>query len=193
MKNLHDTYTQMLGNTYGMLTPYDLIRASRNGKQEWQEYQFVCNCSCGNTVITRAYSIKVGKTQSCGCKRKHSIKPGKEHKGFTGYEQISGKSWGRIRRDAEDRQLEFTITISQAWMLYLQQNKLCALSGVNIMFGTGMTRNTASLDRINSSLGYTIDNVQWVHKKLNRMKMAMSDEEFVEWCELVADYNRQFK
>lgn len=53
----------------------------------------------------------------------------------------------------------------------------------------GCEWQTASLDRINSSIGYTIDNVQWVHKKINMMKMDLSQEEFINYCRLVVKNN----
>ena len=33
-----------------------------------------------------------------------------------------------------------------------------------------------------SSEGYIENNVQWVHKHVNRMKSDKSDDEFLEWC-----------
>jgi len=44
---------------------------------------------------------------------------------------------------------------------------------------------TASLDRIDSTKNYTIDNIQWVHKDVNKMKMDFSQEYFIEMCRLV--------
>jgi hypothetical protein len=41
---------------------------------------------------------------------------------------------------------------------------------------------TASLDRIDSSKGYSKDNVQWVHKRLNAVKQNLTPEEFLFWC-----------
>jgi len=46
---------------------------------------------------------------------------------------------------------------------------------------------TASLDRINSSKGYTLDNVQWVHKTVNIMKQGLSDEDFKYWIKMIGD------
>ena len=37
---------------------------------------------------------------------------------------------------------------------------------------------TASLDRIDSSKGYTEDNIQWVHKDVNQMKMDLPEQRF---------------
>lgn len=41
-------------------------------------------------------------------------------------------------------------------------------------------------NRKNSSLGYTTENVQWVHKDINRMKSDFSDNYFIEMCSNVA-------
>jgi hypothetical protein len=48
----------------------------------------------------------------------------------------------------------------------------------------------ASLDRIDSSKGYIDGNVQWVHKEVNEMKMQATQNEFIEYCNLVAEFNR---
>ena len=41
---------------------------------------------------------------------------------------------------------------------------------------------TASLDRIDSSKGYTKSNIQWVHKDINKMKSDFSMLRFLELC-----------
>jgi hypothetical protein len=64
------------------------------------------------------------------------------------------------------------------------------LSGVDIFFGNQYDKDetTASLDRKDSGKGYTLDNVQWVHKRVNIMKNIISDMEFIEWCKKVANH-----
>lgn len=49
---------------------------------------------------------------------------------------------------------------------------------------------TASLDRIDSSRGYEIDNIQWVHKDVNKMKMGLSQNEFIDICKIISKNNR---
>ena len=46
---------------------------------------------------------------------------------------------------------------------------------------------TASLDRIDSNKGYTIDNVQWVHKDINKMKMDLEEDVFIDNCKLIIE------
>lgn len=78
--------------------------------------------------------------------------------------------------------------------MFLQQNRKCALSGIDIDFkkGNDVKRGlqTASLDRIDSSKGYIVGNVQWVHKDINFMKGTLSNNQFLELCNLVSKHNK---
>jgi hypothetical protein len=47
------------------------------------------------------------------------------------------------------------------------------------------TLTTASLDRIDSSIGYVEGNVQWIYKPLNTMKGTLSNQEFIQLCKEV--------
>lgn len=54
-----------------------------------------------------------------------------------------------------------------------------------ISFGRGST-TTASLDRIDSSSGYGLENIQWLHKDINIMKNVHSQDYFLSLCKKVA-------
>lgn len=134
----------------------------------------------------------MGKTKSCGCDKSGYLKiTGKNNKRFTGCEDISGRYWGRIKESAKTRNFEFNITIEYAWELFIKQNRKCNLSGLPIKFS--FTRNkddeTASLDRIDSKIGYVEGNVQWVHKHINMMKNAHSQDYFINLCKLISNNN----
>lgn len=77
------------------------------------------------------------------------------------------------------------------WILYLKQSGLCALSGhplcMDRQYSAGNNRQTASLDRKDSSKGYVEGNVQWVHKQINQMKSDMTQMEFIAWAKKVAE------
>ena len=53
------------GKKFGKLTVLDYCGVDKYGQTEW-----LCECECGNKTIVRAYSLKSGRTTSCGC-RKH--------------------------------------------------------------------------------------------------------------------------
>lgn len=50
-------------------------------------------------------------------------------------------------------------------------------------------KQTASLDRIDNTKGYTEDNVQWVHKIINKMKSDLTQEDFIMWCKRINNEN----
>jgi uncharacterized protein (DUF983 family) len=116
----------------------------------------------------------------------HGLK-NQEHKGWRGYKEISRTYWNSVKTGARNRNIPFNIKIEQVWNLYVKQNKKCKLSGLDIGF-IASKDNTASLDRIDSSKGYEINNVQWVHKDLNTMKWDLPQEKFIEMCKHVAEY-----
>ena len=54
----------------------------------------------------------------------------------------------------------------------------------------GYQGGTASLDRIDSKKGYTIDNIQWVHKDVNKMKMDLQEEDFFRIVKEIYEYKQ---
>ena len=85
------------------------------------------------------------------------------------------------------RPIELAITIQQAWELFLAQGRKCALSGEPIAFPRiNAEKGTASLDRIDSNLGYVLGNVQWVHKDVNIMKNKFDQDYFIGLCVKIA-------
>ncbi len=116
--------------------------------------------------------------------------------GWKGYREIMGTVWNHVYEHAKVRKLSVEITIQDGWELFEKQHRKCALSGVELVFAKNSKElknriQTASLDRIDSSRGYTRDNVQWIHKDLNLMKWDWGQDEFVKWCHLVSDHQRK--
>lgn len=76
----------------------------------------------------------------------------------------------------------------------LKMGKTVSLySGLKLVFtnesNASLTRKntTASLDRIDSKIGYIEGNVQWVHKDINKMKNSHTHATFLQWCRLCVD------
>lgn len=115
-------------------------------------------------------------------------------KNWRGYGDISMTFFNQIKRNAirKNRTLEFDLTIEFLWDLFIEQDRLCALTRLPLVFVTaGNVLNkskmqTASLDRIDSNLGYIRSNVQWVHKDVQKMKWDFTQDRFLELCRLIA-------
>jgi hypothetical protein len=144
-------------------------------------------CVCGRTKDARVSNLVRQETTKCiSCAAKQRSK-----NYFKGVGEMSQSFFYHLQKGAESRQLEFSITKEYLWDLFLKQKRKCSLSGLDLVFYThykNKTEQTASVDRIDSSKGYTEDNVQWVHKHVNLMKLNFSQNAFVDLCELISKH-----
>lgn len=159
------------------LTPIGKVR--RQNKSYW-----TCLCKCG--AIKEILASNLRWTKSCGCYIADSV--GSNNAAWRGCGDLSGQRWNGIRQSAISRGIEWDISVSQAWDLFVNQDGKCALSGLVLKFSAPGAN--ASLDRVDSNLGYSIGNVQWVHVELNRMKGSLLQAEFITWCERVVEFAR---
>ena len=108
------------------------------------------------------------------------------------YKDIRIDYWNSLMSGAKRRNISFDISIEYAWKILIDQNKKCALSGIDLTFCTSRIEKTsfqtASLDRIDSSKGYVEGNIQWTHKSINKMKMNIDQNEFINFCKLISNY-----
>jgi hypothetical protein len=176
MPKRHNITNQQFGRLVAL---YDC--GSRHGRRLWW-----CRCACGTEKAIKVQNLRSGHTKSCGCLRRERSKEST----FTGCGQLSGQQFAHIKNHASTRGIPFLISVDEAWQTFVQQDKKCALTGVLLTFSSANNRSdgTASLDRIDSKLGYTVENIQWVHKKINRMKWDLEQTEFVRLCQLVAQH-----
>ena len=176
------------GRRFGKLTVTKRVSSSRNGHTRWE-----CLCDCGLKKAILSTHLISGKITHCGCVPRPA---GVRHIQWRGFGDISGGFWHHIERGANGQRgrniLDFKITIEYAWDLFNKQNGKCAISNLPLNMKrdqTGKYRGTASLDRIDSSIGYVEGNVQWVHKDINMMKRSYSQEYFIELCKTIAKNN----
>lgn len=92
-----------------------------------------------------------------------------------------------VIKGAKTRGLSFEVTVSDLTIQLIRQNGICSLSGRKI----SLLDNSASLDRINSNVGYTKDNIQWLYKPINTMKMALPQADFLQLCREIATHHPQ--
>jgi hypothetical protein len=179
------------GERYGMISVVSFAE-SRKNKAYWNVI-----CDCGVTKIVRGEDLPRNKHVSCGCKKKlwrpKSTLTGAESPFWQGIGSISKDKFCGIRIRALRKKIPFTITHEYISELYEEQEGKCALTGIKLTVASNsrVSDGTYSLDRIDSSKGYIPGNVQWIHKELNSMKMAMSQDRFVEMCIAVAKHQQR--
>lgn len=186
---------EIIGKKFNSLRVVSLLREVKIEKKSPTKKgrvlrYYLCQCDCGEETEVRRDYLLTDHTKSCGCLKK--IK-GKNNKCWSGHEEISGRLWTHIKRHAKTRDLEFNVTIEDAWKQFEKQKGCCALTGIEIGFNYhkgAYNCRTASLDRIDSNRGYTNDNIQWLHKDVNWMKGKFPSSRFVELCLAVAKHQR---
>ncbi len=178
------------------MNKYNQLTVEQEVSKDGRRY-FVTHCDCGKVEIKRKDWVISGRTTSCkSCASKRTAAkypPPVNRKGCCG---LSGTHYLSIKNGALRRNLAFDVSEEFLWALFESQDGKCALTGVNITLVNKIKSNnvdwsaiSASLDRKDSSRGYTEDNVQWVHKTINRLKNNYSLEELLYWSRLLLDYH----
>lgn len=173
----------MIGKKFGKLTVTEESGKNKNG-----HIRYLCECDCGETCEVFGTHLRQNKIVSCKCKNKLN--------------GVSGDMWYNIINSGVKRRIKrskLTINITKEYInqLFIDQKGKCKLSGIDITLPKSWKDRTytASLDRIDSSEGYVIGNVQWVHKHINVMKNIFPEEMFIHLCHKVAKNNeyKEFK
>ena len=187
---------QQPGDRFGRWVVLYECEPTKQGNIQW-----LCRCSCGTERKVSGARLRNKTSSSCGCHSREQIFKSL----WKGVGELGFNLWNSYKRGAHSRKLAFEITIEYAWELFLEQNRKCALSGQLLTMFSRDTEywdykgdcvnnigrrinGTASLDRIDSSLGYIENNVQWIHKDINQMKMNLPESRFIELCKMIADY-----
>ena len=89
-----------------------------------------------------------------------------------------------------DKQFDPKVDWEYLFDLWVNQNGLCAISGLPLTIETNHP-HTVSLDRIDSDEGYVVGNLQLVSFTINRIKLDMPLEDFVEVCGIITDNQRK--
>jgi len=153
----------------------------RGPNAKGRQARWWCLCECGVETLVLGYYLRQNRGYGC-----------KQCAGWKGCGELSGYYWQQLINGACQRNIKFDLKIEYAWELFLKQGKRCALSLWGLTFMLTYKRRkeqTASLDRIDSSKGYEVGNVQWVHKDVNLMKNKLSQDRFIRLCKAIGKYH----
>lgn len=90
------------------------------------------------------------------------------------------------------KKFKVEITVQDLIDCWEKQKGLCALSGILMKHSiySGKIETNVSVDRIDSNIGYTKDNIQLVCSCINKMKSTLSVEQFIDICNKIVKYNK---
>lgn len=177
-------HKDLIGQKFGNWLVLDIIN------KEVGTTKYKCECQCDKKTIRVLTPTILIRGESTKCK--FCLGAQNKRNCWTGYGDISGKQWSKYVHSAKHRKLEFNINIEYVWNIFCQQKGKCAISGLPIKFKTHARDDaknlTASLDRIDSSKGYIIGNVQWIYKDIQKMKWNFNEKYFFDICKIVTEH-----
>ncbi len=173
----HKLYKGDIINKWTLLGFVSNKKFPSNGNRAYLQVK----CICGS--VQEVLVSTITNAQSKGC-RFCTLKIYKD-------DDITGEYVSHLKHGADVRNLCFEITKEDIYNQYLKQNRKCAISGQDVYFRIRRSGevSTASVDRINSLKGYTVDNIQILHKTINRMKWDLNQNHFIELCKLISKNN----
>ena len=161
------------------------IKGQRFGKLVAIEYvghykkrtAWLCQCDCGNTIVTTAINLRTGGTKSCGCLNKERIGKLAKQGGLARAETLQkhGKHntrlypiWKSMRQRCNNPNDRYYadyggrgITVSQEWNEFENFYNWAMSNGYNPDAEFGK----CTLDRIDNNKGYSPNNCRWVTLK----------------------------
>ena len=177
-----------VGGVFGRWTVLAKRESTKDGHT-----RSLCRCECGTERVVLHTSLLSKHSQSCGCWGRAwvgSINSKARRKDDTTV-GISG-IWNVYKKSAKKRGLSLSLTKKELGKLIMQDCYYCGAPPSNEFNGWRGQRDKPFLyngiDRINTNLGYILDNCVPCCKICNYAKGKQSVTDFLEWVRRV--YNR---
>jgi hypothetical protein len=170
-----DRFTRL--TVIGTADPVKII--SKSGKSYTRRY-FHCICDCGKKVKLAGQNlVDNGNTKSCGCLAKEL----RQQKRLSNNRGIINQIILGYKRKERGGRFGWSLEYNDVAYLIQQPCYYCGTVNsnkkINRLNPAGYEYN--GIDRIDSSKGYTIDNVVPCCKTCNIAKRDMSQEYFINW------------
>jgi hypothetical protein len=124
-----------------------------------------CQCVCG--IIKTLMSNNIGRTKSCGCQ--HFL----THK-----EAIVSAVYSDYKNRSHKKKIEFSISKQQFENLLFRNCYYCNIEPSNFKTTRYHSHVYGGIDRIDSNLGYFLENIRPCCVICNTMKMDLSENNF---------------
>lgn len=138
-------------------------------------------CRCGKTKKVLGSALVSGNTKSCGC---YGIEKRRRSRISENHSEITAVMLG-YKRHAKDRGFEWSLSRADVESVIFENCKYCGIPPSN----KKKTKNSledgvlySGIDRVDSSIGYSKENVVPACKICNFAKSNMTLEEFRDWA-----------
>ncbi len=169
------------GKQFGRLLVLGPTIPTKNGHTRW-----VTRCVCGEERVVTGYDLRSGHTKSCGCLQDDSRRKRRLKGDVVSFRRMVSA----YKLGARKRNLEWQLSDIEVRYLAQQPCHYCGSLPSNVAQKTVTHEPFVynGIDRVDSSRGYTLDNVVSCCAYCNRAKLNRPVEEFREWLIRVAMY-----
>jgi hypothetical protein len=162
----------------GKLTIKSFYRDEKN-----RRWMAECECDCGNTKEASIRNLQRGATTHCGCSPTH------HNRGKPEGVSIRNSLISSYRGGAKAKNLEFTLTEEDCISLFEGECYFCgAPPAPRKRKGLKGEYKANGIDRIDSTKGYTQDNVNSCCTDCNMLKSNKTNEEFMNHIRAIVEH-----
>jgi len=177
-----------------------------NKKYQRPQIEVICGYDeCGKTFIKDLSEVKRNQKRGCGNYCSLSCSGKSNHNQLLKYSGninnfkniIQSDKYTGLRehlRRTKNRNHEVTITLEDLLKQWIFQKGKCVYTGVNLIHPIRLNGEsyiyTASLDRIDSSVGYIPGNIQFISVTSNMAKNKMSHDDMLLFCKLISENHK---
>lgn len=180
----------LTGSVFGELRVTGFAGRRGVGVKRQKIIYWNCICSCGAVKTVQGAKLRSGTTKSCGCSkvahlRRHQTALTKP----TGVSSLNSL-YASYKWHAKQRGRVFNLTVDEFTTLTSGNCHYCSAEPAQHYKGNIRSNGYYvfnGIDRIDNSIGYTVENTRSCCKRCNYAKKAMSEDQFFEWVHRVAD------
>jgi len=172
--------TQQIGDIFGKLKIVSLYKV-----EKMRRWKAECICECGNTKHTYIRYLQRGTVTSCGCDIDRS------HFGLPIGEAALNSLISTYKQNAKQKGISFELSREKCIELFQENCYFCGKppSKIHKKHNVKGGYTYSSIDRIDSSLGYTVNNVASCCTECNMLKLNRNNEEFLLHIKQIYEYS----
>lgn len=163
-----------VGHQFGQLTVIALAPSTKSPNGTWRT-KYLCRCQCGTEKVLAGRNLSGKQIKSCGCLKKRGWN--RLPDGESAFNEV----FYGFRQNAKERNFVWALDKRDVRIIIRQNCGYCGAPPSNLRNVKTSTGSICynGLDRIDSTIGYTNDNVTPCCNVCNWMKSNTSVDKFV--------------
>lgn len=177
----HSLFIDISGQRFGSLIVQTLAGSDTDHGTLWN-----CICDCSKECLVRGNSLRRGRTKSCGCMSGTFASAAlSKEPGLSNVNQL----YNTYKNQARRREYEWKLSLEEFREIIKENCYYCGIEPLQKIIVPNISGERVLLyngiDRVNNTIGYTMDNIVPACGTCNIAKKKLSLEEFVKWIERV--------